>query len=232
MVILVAACGIGCERDHERSDSDENNQPNLNPDNFVAAITNPYLPLTLGKTFHYQGTGADSLVTNDVSVTFVTKTIQGVTCVVVWDRVWDDTDLVEETCDWYAQDINGNVWYFGEDSKQFQNGVLVGSEGSWEAGVDDAQAGIVMEGNPQVGDTYRQEYLEGVAEDMAQVLSLSDSATVPYGTFLNCLKTKDWSAIEPEVIENKYFAPNVGEIMSTTIAGGSETMVLVSVTTP
>jgi hypothetical protein len=153
----------------------------------------------------------------------------GVTCVVVLDSEWVGTELEEVTADWYAQDDSGNVWYFGEEAKEFEDGQVVSTEGSWEAGVDGAQPGIVMKGNPIIGDVYRQEYYEGEAEDMGEVLSLSDTVSVPYGSFQNCLRTKDWTPLEPGIIENKFFAPNVGEIKSVVVEGGSETIVLISI---
>jgi hypothetical protein len=152
-----------------------------------------------------------------------------VTCVVVMDSEWVGNELEEVTADWYAQDDSGNVWYFGEESKEFENGQVVSTEGSWEAGVDGAQPGIVMKGNPIIGDIYRQEYYAGEAEDMGEVLSLSDTVSVPYGSFQNCLRTKDWTPLEPGIIENKFFALNVGEIKSVVVEGGSETIVLISI---
>jgi hypothetical protein len=99
--------------------------------------------------------------------------------------------LAEETLDWYAQDQAGNVWYFGEDSKEIENGTVVSTKGSWEAGVDGAKPGVVMQANPQIGVSYRQEYYYGEAEDMAEVLSLSESVSVAFGSYQNCLKTKN-----------------------------------------
>src|SRR5262249_6971462 len=128
-----------------------------------------------------------------------------------------------------AQDKDGNVWYFGEDTKAFDNG-QVSTEGSWEAGVDGAQPGIIMEGHPQVGDAYRQEFARGVAQDRGQVLSLNESATVPYGSFQNCLKTKEFSDLEPGIVENKVYCSNVGQVLATTVQGGSDFEKLVSIT--
>jgi hypothetical protein len=147
-------------------------------------------------------------------VTSDTKTILGVTCVVVRDTVTVNDELEEDTLDWYAQDKQGNVWYFGENAKQYAGGLIVGIEGSWEAGVNGAQPGIVMKANPAVEDIYRQEFAPGEAEDMAEVLSLSETVTVPFGSYTNCIKTREFSALEPDVSEHKFYADDVGFIKS------------------
>jgi hypothetical protein len=188
--------------------------PDIDPSDFVASITNPLLALVPGTTFLYEATTPEGLQRIEVAVTQDTKEILGVTCTVVRDSVTLDGQLIEDTRDWYAQDSAGNVWYFGEDSKSYEGGVVVSTEGSWEAGVDGAKPGIVMEADPQVGDTYRQEYLRGVAEDMATVVGLGESATVPYDSFDNCLKTKDFSRLDPGVVEYKFYAPGVGQILT------------------
>jgi hypothetical protein len=196
--------------------------PIIDPADFVGGIDNPYMPLMPGTIFVYEGETEDGIETNEVYVTHQTKEILGVTCIVVWDRVWLDGELIEETYDWYAQDKDGNVWYFGEDSKEYEGGVVVSTEGSWEAGVDGAEPGIVMKANPQVGDSYRQEYYEGEAEDMAEVLSLTESVSVGYGDFDNCLMTKEWTALDPGVVEHKYYAAGVGEVLVVMVEGGTD----------
>ena len=146
-------------------------RPVIDPANFTTQIDNPLSPLTPHASYTYQGIVEDGEERNTVEVTKLTKVIMGVTCVVVQDTVFVDGELVELTYDYFAQDKQGKVWYFGEDSKEYANGVVVSTEGSWEAGVNNAQPGIVMEAQPNVGDTYRQEFSKGVAEDMAEVLS-------------------------------------------------------------
>jgi hypothetical protein len=202
----------------------------VNPDDFVERIDNPYLPLVPGTTFTYQGEIEGSPEVDEVSVTQETKEILGVTCTVVKDRVTINGELAEETEDWFAQDKKGNVRYFGEDSKEFENGVVVSTEGSWEAGVNGAKPGIVMEDQPKVGDSYRQEFAKDVAEDMAEVLSLTESVTVPYGSFTNCLETKEWSPLEPGVVEHKFYAAGIGLLSEVTVEGGTDHMELVSIT--
>jgi hypothetical protein len=134
----------------------------------------------------------------------------GVECVVVLDKAWEDGKLIERTFDWHAQDKEGNVWYFGEDTKEYENGKFVTSKGSWEAGVDGAKPGIIMQAHPKVGQSYRQEYYPGEAMDMAKVLSLNESVAVPYGSFDHALETEEWTPLEPGYTEHKYYAPEVG----------------------
>jgi hypothetical protein len=221
-VVLILGCGKKAQ---------ETYNPTIDPANFVTTIDNQYFPLTPGTTFIYEGQTDEGAERNEVYVSHQTKQILRVSCIEVEDRVWLEGDLTEETFDWYAQDKDGNVWYFGEDSKEYENGEVVSTAGSWEAGVDGAKPGIVMEAEPKVGDSYRQEYYRGEAEDMADVLSLNESITVLYGSFSSCLKTKDYTGLEPGVAENKYFAPAVGNILTVMIEGGSERSELLSITT-
>jgi hypothetical protein len=206
--------------------------PEIDPANFVSRIDNRYWPLQPGTTFVYEGTSDGESEHNEVAVTTETKTILGVQCVVVRDTVTVEGELTEETLDWYAQDKDGNVWYFGEDSKSYENGKVASTEGSWEAGVDGAQPGIIMPAEPKVGDEYRQEYYAGEAEDMAAVLQLGGSVTVPYGTFDNVLVTKEWSPLEPDVVEHKTYAPGVGLVLSESVQGEQERLELVDVQGP
>lgn len=204
--------------------------PTIDPADFVDVIDNPYFPLIQGTTFFYEGESEDVTIRNEVFVTSENRQVMGVNVTVIRDRVWEDDELVEETFDWYAQDKDGNVWYFGEDSKDFEDGRLVSTKGSWEAGVNGAQPGILIEGESQVGDVYRQEYFRGEAEDMAEVLALDESVSVEYGSFENCLKTREWTPLEPGVEENKYYAPGIGFIQEVMTQGGSERLELVDIT--
>ena len=137
--------------------------------------------------------------------------------------------LEELTHDWYAQDDQGAVWYFGEDAKEYANGVVVSTAGSWLAGVNGGLPGIIMEAAPKVGDLYRQEFLKGVAEDMAEVLSLDGFASVPFGDFTDCVMTKDFTPLERKVVENKFYARGIGFVKSEMVKGGSDTLELVSI---
>jgi hypothetical protein len=199
------------------------------PGDFVRRIDNVFLPLVPGTRFVYRGTKDGAAAEVSVLVTRRTKTIVGVHAIVVIDRATVGGRPEEKTFDWYAQDKRGNVWYFGENSFNYVNGTWVRNEGSWEAGVDGARPGIVMEARPRVGDTYRQEYYPAHAEDMARVLSRNATVSVPYGRFEHALKTQDWTPLEPGVAEHKFYARGVGEVRSVMVRGGSEEMELVSV---
>jgi hypothetical protein len=165
-----------------------------------------------------------------MTVTTDTKVILGVTTIVVRDQAYENGVLVEDTFDWYAQDKAGNVWYFGEDTKELDaNGNVISTEGSWEAGVNGAEPGIVMEANPKKGDKYQQEFAADVAEDMAQVIGFEDSFCVRYGCFEDVLVTKEWTPLEHGVVENKYYAKGVGFISSVMVKGGDEQTELVRV---
>ena len=188
--------------------------PIINPADFVDKIDNPFFPLTPGTTFVYEGITEKGNEHNEVYVTHDTRVILGVTCTVVKDTVKVDGVLVEDTIDWYAQDKSGNVWYFGENALEYDGGLVVGLGGSWMAGVDGAKPGIIMKAHPQVGDLYRQEFALGVAEDMAEVLSLNESTTVPAGTFQNCIETKDFSPLEPDIVEHKFYASGIGNVQT------------------
>ena len=141
------------------------------------------------------------------------KVVMEIECRVVWDRIWLDGNLTEDTKDFYAQDVDGNVWYFGEESKTLENGEVVSTKGSWQAGVDGAKPGIIMLAEPKVGDEYRQEYYEGEAEDMGKVEALGQSVQTPYGKFENCLKTRDFTPLEDNVDEYKYYSPYIGNLV-------------------
>jgi hypothetical protein len=197
--------------------------PVIDPANFVTGIDNPYMPLKPGTTFVYDGQTEKGNEHNEVAVSSETKIIMGVPCIVVQDTVMVDGVLEEATTDWYAQDKEGNVWYFGEDSKDYENGEVVSTKGSWEAGVDGALPGIVMESRSKEGDTYRQEYYKGEAEDWASVISLNESASVPWGSYANLLMTNEWAALDnPPVYEHKYYASGVGLVMTKYVEGGFE----------
>ena len=213
--------------------------PRFKPARFVDPLKiglsvdpNPYFPLEQGREWVYEGGGE----TITVTVTTQTKLIGGVTCLVVNDTVVEDGVVTEDTDDWYAQDLDGNVWYCGEISLEFelQKGEaiseLVGIEGSWKALRDLAEPGILMKAVPQVGDVYRQELALGDAEDAAEVLSVTASATAPAASCANdCVKTRDFSPLEPDALERKFYAPGIGLILEVDQETG-ERVELVSMT--
>jgi hypothetical protein len=157
-----------------------------------------------------------------VEVTNRRKRIAGVAAVVLRDTVTqrDGGGFVEVTDDWYAQDREGNVWYLGEDTKEYKDGEVTSTKGSWEHGVDGAYAGIIMPADPRPGVTYRQEYYEGEAEDEGRVLATDARVTVPFGSFENCVQTEDTTSLEPGVVEHKYYARGIGHVLRTSADGG------------
>jgi hypothetical protein len=203
--------------------------PRIDPANFQATVDNPYFPLVPGTSFKFVEKLGKRVSEDVVTVTHDTKVILGVTCVVVHDRLTKKGVVKEETFDWYAQDKQGNVWYFGEDTKELNAHGKVSTGGSWEAGVNGAQPGIMMMGRPAPGAPYRQEYQKGVAEDMGQVVAVNDSVTVPYGTFTGCVRTKDSSMLEAGT-EKKWYAKGIGVVRTESTT--NEVATLVSVTRP
>lgn len=205
-------------------------RPAIDPATFVETIDNPYMPLTPGSEWVYEGTSEDEEERVEIVVTDERRDVMGVSTVVVRDTVYVGGEMVEDTYDWFAQDGAGNVWYFGEEVKDYQDGEVVSTAGSWEAGVDGALPGIVMPADPAVGGSFRQEYLAGEAEDMFEILAIDGTAEVAAGDFVDVVITEDWSPIEPEVVENKYYAPGVGKILEEKTAGGEGRVELVSYT--
>jgi hypothetical protein len=205
--------------------------PQIDPANFVEVIDNPLMPLPVGGRWQYEGETDEGTETVDVVVTGDRKTVIGVSTFVIRDTVRLDGEVIEDTYDWFAQDSDGNVWYFGESSSDFEEGELVSTHGSWEAGVDGAQPGIVMPAEPAVGDVIRQEYDAGEAEDMMQIFELDQQIAVPAGDFDGVLVTRDWNPLEPETVERKYYAPGVGMIKEA-VEGGAESTELVSYELP
>jgi hypothetical protein len=197
-------------------------------------VDNPYFPLKPGTTLTYEGV-RDGKGQRDVfAITGETKVIMGVTSLVVRDTATRIADgkLIEKTDDWFAQDKEGNVWYMGEDTKTYDaSGNVDSTEGSWEGGVDGALPGIVMPADPQAPSAYRQEYYKGQAEDQAWIVSLTQSVTVPYLTSKNAIETLEWSELEPDVIETKYYVSGIGLVLAVSVAGEVEDAKLVSVTT-
>ncbi len=209
----------------------------IDPSDFVKGIDNPYFPLVPGTSFYYVQVfqeGNHSAVENiKIDVTYDTKVILGVCCEVVHDVVKEKGTLIEDTYDWYAQDKQGNVWYFGEDTKKLVNGTWV-TTGSWEGGVNGAVPGLIMLAHPEqhIGQIYRQEYLKDSAEDKAKVISVNSTNTIQLGTYANCVVTEETTRLDPGVIENKYYAPGIGNISTILNVGGEEHEELVKITYP
>ena len=206
----------------------------LDPAEFTTRIDNPYWPMSPGSKWVYSET--DTQGTHEkvvVEVTDKTKAIaNGVEARVIRDTATENGQPVEITDDWYAQDSAGNVWYLGEATAEYKNGKVASTAGSFEAGVDGAQAGIAMPANPEPGMAYRQEYLKGVAEDKGAVVTVGEEQVeVPFGHFnTDVLMTRDLVPLEPKVQELKFYAPDVGPLLSVHTDGAGGRAELVSYT--
>ncbi len=207
-------------------------RPFIDPSKFGSTIDNPFFPLKPGTTFVYEGVKDGDSQRDVVVVTDRTKMVLGIPCVVVEDTATHDATLLEKTEDWYTQDAEGNVWYFGEDTAEYENGKVSNTEGSWQAGVDGAQPGIVMPAHPNVTDSFRQEYYPGQAEDTFWIVSLTQPVSVPYGNFDDALLTLEFTRLEPKVIDEKVYVRGVGLVRESAAAGPKETAELVSLNDP
>jgi hypothetical protein len=194
--------------------------PSIDPAAFGTTVDNPFFPLPPGVRWQYRSATKDGVETTIVTVTSRTRTIAGVECVEVRDMVRLDGALKEDTLDWYAQDRTGTVWYFGEDTKEYEHGKISSTEGSWVAGERGAEPGVLMPGHPRVGDLYRQEYYRGHAEDQAEVLSLAEQTRVPAGSYDGVVMTKETTPLEPAVLEHKYYARGIGLVLTVDASAG------------
>ena len=208
--------------------------PSIDPAAFTTTIDNPWFPLVPGTTLSYRGTKDGKPAVDAYQVTTETRVIDGVACVVVKDTLYLAGKLEETTRDYYVQDKLGNVWYFGEDTQELDaTGKVTSTEGTWHAGDDGAEPGIFMEATPTIGRALRQEYYQGHAEDHFEVLSLTSSVKVPYRAFQGvALRTKEWTPLEPDVLDNKYYIRGIGEVREVSVKGPREELVLVKVERP
>jgi hypothetical protein len=196
--------------------------PVIDPANFTINIDNPYFPLMPGTNFIYEGQTPEGLEHVEFFVTHKTRRILGVTTVEVHDTVTTNGKVTEDTLDWFAQDRAGNVWYFGENTEELIGGRPSTLAGTFTAGKNGAKPGIVAKAHPAIGDFYRQEFDLGNAEDYGAVESLSETVTVPAGTFTNCLKTPETTPLEPTLHEAKFYAPGVGQILTVDLDTGQK----------
>jgi len=206
--------------------------PVFDPNNFVAVVDNPYYPLPVGRTLVYSGIKDGQTQRDTVTVTNQTKVILGVTATVVSDIADHNAAILERTSDWYAQDKQGNVWYLGEDTVHFLAHGKADTSGSWEAGVNGAVPGIIMEANPQIPDAYRQELLAGEAEDTAWIVDRGTTIRVPYGRVANVLTTLEATRLEPGAYDQKVYGPGIGIVLEQSLSGDPEYAKLESVTGP
>jgi hypothetical protein len=204
----------------------------IDPADFTTRIDNAWWPMKPGSRWVYRETAPDG-TGQRVVVTVLSKTkliANGVWARIVHDAVTEDGKPVEVTDDWYAQDRCGNLWYLGEDTKEYENGKVVSTKGSFEAGVDGAQPGVIVPAKPKPGTRYRQEYYAGHAEDRGEVFSLKERAEVPFGYFRKgrVLMTRDLNPLEPKVLEYKFYARGIGPVLAIGVSGGSDREELVS----
>lgn len=241
LMLIIPLFAMVCACDKEDDDDDNNGNtgmadvnynPELDPVNFADSVTNVFFPLRPGSVYTYESETEDGTENIVVTVLDSSKVILGITCTVVHDVVSIDDQVIEDTYDFYAQDLDGNVWYMGEDVSNFEDGVLQDKEGSFIAGVDGAKPGIIMLDSPVLEMPYRQEYLLGHAEDWGKVVEKDVTVTTTFGTFQQCIKTADWNALEPDApIEYKYYAPHVG-LVKEEIAGTNEVVDLTDLDIP
>jgi hypothetical protein len=191
------------------------------PQRFTARVDNPWFPLRPGTTYLYRGVKDGEPSRDVVTVTHRVVRIDGAPCIAVRDRLYLSGRLEERTTDWYTQDRYGNVWYFGEATAELdENGHVVSTEGSWRAGVNGARPGVFMPAHPRVGQSFRQEFLRGQAEDHFTIVALQTSVTPPYRP--RSLLTKEWTPLEPGVVDHKLYVRNVGTVIEQTVKGGDE----------
>ena len=197
---------------------------------FSAHVDNPWFPLQPGTVYHYRGVKDGKPSHETLTVTHRTAIVDGAPCVVVDDRMWVSGYLEERTTEWYSQDAAGNVWYFGENTAELnRSGAVTSTSGTWRAGRDGARAGIYMFAKPQVGKGAQQEFYPGQAEDHFQAVSLHASVRVPWGHSAAALLTKEWTPLEPGVLDHKFYVRGVGTVLEQTVKGGNERNELISV---
>ena len=229
---FIVILSFACKKNGPDRQPDTSYNPTISKANFSNStnLTNSYFPYAAGKKYVYEGQTPDGLERIEEQRLATTKTIMGITCVIVNFKEWIDGKLVEETWDWYAQDNDGTVWYFGEAVDNYNSqGTIKNHEGSWEAGVDDAKPGIIMPANPSVGMKYREEYYFNHAEDEAEIIGTSLTVSIPFGTFNNCIQTRNFTMLEPDQIENKFYAPGIGLVKEINLTDNNAEIRLIAI---
>lgn len=203
--------------------------PDISPSNFSNStnVTNPYSPFTAGKKYIYEGhkkNAVERIVEQRLSAT---KVIIGINCIVVNFKAYLNGILIESALDWYAQDNSGNLWYFGEAVDNYnEDGTFKDHAGSWEAGVNGAKPGTIMFANPKAPTKYREEYYFDHAEDQAEIIATGVTVTIPLGTYTNCVKTRNFTRLEPDLNELKFYAPGIGLVKEIDLNDNSVTRLI------
>ncbi|MDA1260118.1 MAG: hypothetical protein O3A20_05800 [Planctomycetota bacterium] len=187
--------------------------PVLSPGQFTAQVNATFYPLPIGATYLYEAQTAHGL--ERIETTALDRVLQvgGVPCRTVSSNEYLDGTLKERTFEWFSQDLDGSVWYLGEITQEFEAGLPTGMDGSWRAGVDNAKAGLQVPAVPERGDVFRMEFLLGTAEDVARVVDINQTVTVPAGSFDGCAVVQEWSPLDVRELVLKYYAPNVGMVL-------------------
>ena len=232
IALITALWGTAAGASHGTGPTPRAGAPVFDPNNFVTVIDNTYFPLPVGRTLVYSGIKDGQTQRDVVTVTNQTKVILGVTATVVADIADHDGAVLERTSDWYAQDKQGNVWYLGEDTVHFLANGKGDTTGSWQAGVNGAVPGIIMEANPQIPDAYRQEFLAGQAEDTAWIVNRGGTVSVPYGKVRNVLTSLEATRLEPGAYDQKVYGPGIGIVSEQSLTGDPEVAKLESVSGP
>jgi hypothetical protein len=238
LALLAAGCTAGSGPDGASAratppiptaaETSEGYSVDINPQGFVEGIDNPYMPLVPGSTWRLEGRTSEGHEIDAIAVLDQTRQVMGVTTTVVKDVVKLEGSVVEKTWDWFAQDLRGNVWYFGEDTAEYEDGKIVSRSGAWEAGVDGALPGIVMPADPTVSDAGRQEFYPGEAEDMGWVVQTGIRVEVPAGSYDDAIRVLEWSPLEQRIVVEKLYAPGVGILGEEGLSGGLENFELVA----
>lgn len=240
-LVVVVALGASCttgtraDRGHPEAvppavtweETPEGYSVDVDPAGFEDTIDNPYMPFTPGSTWRLEGVTDEGREVDTITVLDRTREVMGVATTVVKDVVRLDGELAEKTWDWFAQDRQSNVWYFGEDTAEYEDGKVVSRSGAWEAGVDGALPGIVMPAEPTVSDATRQEFYPGEAEDMGWIVQTDITKEVPFGSFDDAIRILEWSPLEPRIVVQKFYAPGVGLLGEKALSGALEDFQLV-----
>ncbi|WP_426561550.1 hypothetical protein ACPPVT_14890 [Angustibacter sp. McL0619] len=205
-------------------------RPQIRPSDFSPDVTNPFFPLPVGRTYVYTGVKDGKRAVDLVLASARTRMVDGVRTRIVQDRLYLAGVLEERTADYYAQDRCGNVWYFGEDTAELDaHGQVTSTEGSFHAGVDGAQPGVFMQRRPQLGRWFRQEWYAGQAEDTFRAVARHVEVTVPFGSFHDALRTEERTALEPRVLDNKFYVQGIGVVSEASVTGPREVLRLVEI---